>query len=127
MRSGERVPFDKNFVVDRNKASTPRPAARLHSLQSGVTLDVASTEPGVQFYDGAKLSIPVPGLGGRRYGPCAGCCFEPQFFPDAQNHTGFPSSLLRPGETYRQVSRFPSRAAERPFPLLPASGKMWRE
>lgn len=106
MRSGERVPFDKNFVVDRNKASTPRPAARLHSLQSGVTLDVASTEPGVQFYDGAKLNISVPGLGGRRYGPCAGCCFEPQVFPDAPNHTGFPSSVLRPGETYRQVSRF---------------------
>jgi aldose 1-epimerase len=106
MRGGERVAFDKNFVVDRAKASAPRPSARLYSPKSGVTLDVASTEPGVQFYDGAKLNVPVPGLGGRRYGPSAGCCFEPQFFPDAPNHSGFASSVLRPGQTYRQVSRF---------------------
>ncbi|CAN5194355.1 galactose mutarotase [soil metagenome] len=106
MRSGERVVFDKNFVVDRSKASAPRPAARIHSNQSGITLDVTSTEPGVQFYDGSKLDVPVPGLGGRRYGPSAGCCFEPQVFPDAPNHTGFPSSILRPGDTYRQLSRF---------------------
>ena len=106
MRSGERVVFDKNFVVDRKRAPAPRPMARLHSMKSGVTLDVASTEPGVQFYDGSKLNVPVTGLGGRRYGPSAGCCFEPQVFPDAPNHTGFPSSILRPGDTYRQVSRF---------------------
>jgi aldose 1-epimerase len=106
MRSGERVIFDKNFVVDRTKAAAPRPLARLHSTASGITLDIASNEPGVQFYDGHMLSLPVPGLAGRRYGPSAGCCFEPQFFPDAPNHSGFPSSILRPGETYRQVSRF---------------------
>jgi aldose 1-epimerase len=106
LRGGERVTFDKNFVVDRVKAAEPRPSARLFSPRSGITLDVSSTEPGVQFYDGHKLNVPVPGLGGRRYGPSAGCCFEPQFFPDAPNHTGFPSSVLRPGQTYRQLSRF---------------------
>ncbi len=106
MRHGERVMFDKNFVVDRKKADTPRPHARLHSLKSGLSLDIASTEPGVQFYDGFKLNVPVAGLGGRRYGPSAGCCFEPQFFPDAPNHPAFPSSVLRPGETYRQSTTY---------------------
>ncbi len=106
MRRGERVTLDKNFVVDRKKAATPRPHVRLHSLKNGLTLDIASTEPGVQFYDGYKLSIPVPGLGGRRYGVSAGCCFEPQVFPDAPSHTGFPSSILRPGETYRQSTQY---------------------
>jgi aldose 1-epimerase len=106
MRSGERVPFDKNYVIDRAKAATPRPHVSLRSGKNGATLDIWSTEPGVQFYDGHKIAVPVTGLGGRRYGVCAGCCFEPQFFPDAPNHSSFPSSVLRPGETYRQTSLF---------------------
>ena len=52
------------------------------------------------------MNVPVPGLGGRRYGVNAGCCFEPQLFPDAPNHPNFPSSILRPGETYRQTTLF---------------------
>ena len=106
MRGGERVVFDKNFVVDRAKAATPRPHARLQSPKNGVTLDIASTEPGVQFYDGYMMRIPVPGLGGRSYADNGGCCFEPQLFPDAPNHTGFPSSILRPGETYFQSTHY---------------------
>jgi aldose 1-epimerase len=103
---GARFPYDINFVVARNRAASPRPLARLRSPKSGVVLDVSSTEPGVQFYDGAMMEVPVPGLGGRRYGPSAGCCFEPQLFPDSPNRPEFPSALLRPGETYRQVTRF---------------------
>lgn len=106
MRGGERVVFDKNFVVDRAKASAPRPHARLQSPKNGVTLDVASTEPGVQFYDGYMMRVAVPGLEGRSYAVNGGCCFEPQLFPDAPNHPGFPSSILRPGETYRQSTHY---------------------
>lgn len=106
IRSGERVAFDKNFVVERAKASAPRPHARLQSPKNGVALDIASTEPGVQFYDGYMMRVPVPGLEGRTYAVNGGCCFEPQFFPDAPNHPGFPSSILRPGETYRQSTRY---------------------
>ena len=98
--------YDGNFVVATEKAATPRPQARLHSPKSGVTLDVASTEPGVQFYDAAPMKVTVPGLGGRTYRPSAGCCFEPQLFPDAPNQPTFPSAVLRPGETYRQTSLF---------------------
>jgi aldose 1-epimerase len=106
MKDGKRFTYDINYVVDRIKAPAPRPHARLHSSKSGVSLEVASTEPGVQFYDGAWMNIPVPGLGGRRHGASGGCCFEPQYFPDAVNHPNFLSPLLRPGETYRQTTLF---------------------
>lgn len=106
MRGGERVVFDKNFVVGRSKAPTPHPHVQLQSLKNGVTLDIASTEPGVQFYDGYMMRIPVPGLGGRSYAVNGGCCFEPQLFPDAPNHPGFPNSILRPGETYFQSTHY---------------------
>jgi aldose 1-epimerase len=106
MRGSDRVPYDKNFVVGRQKFDTPKPHARLSSPKNGVTLAIASTEPGVQFYDGMSMNIAVPGLGGRRYRVNGGCCLEPQLFPDAPNHPGFPSSILRPGETYRQTTTF---------------------
>jgi aldose 1-epimerase len=106
MRDGKRVEFDMNFVVDMKKAARPRPHARLESAKNGVRLDIASTEPGVQFYDGCMMHVPVTGLGGRPYAVNSGCCFEPQFFPDAPNHPNFLSSVLRPGETYRQTSLF---------------------
>ncbi len=106
MRGSERVVFDKNFVIARAGSDVPRPHARLQSPKNGVTLDIASTEPGCQFYDGYTMVVPVPGLEGRTYPLNGGCCFEPQLFPDAPNHPGFPSSILRPGETYRQSTRY---------------------
>ncbi len=65
---------------------------------SGVSMTVATTEPGVQFYAGVYLDVPVAGLEGRRYGPYAGLCLETQIWPDAINQTGFPEAVLRPGE-----------------------------
>lgn len=106
MQDGKRFAYDINLVVAATKAAEPRHQARLESDRNGIALDVWSTEPGVQFYDGAYVSVGVPGMGGRRYGANAGCCFEPQLFPDAPNHPDFPSAVLRPGETYRQTTRF---------------------
>ncbi|MEO8667793.1 MAG: aldose epimerase family protein, partial [Bauldia sp.] len=106
MRDGKRVEYDLNYVAARARSPAPRPMVRLESPKSRVALDVASTEPGVQFYDGCMMNIAVPGLGGRSYPLNGGCCFEPQVFPDAPNHPNFPSSVLRPGETYRQTSEF---------------------
>lgn len=106
MRGSERIRFDKNYVVARQRSATPREQARLSSPKNGVRLSVASTEPGLQFYDGMSMKVTVPGLGGRRYPVNGGVCLEPQLFPDAPNHAGFPSSILRPGETYRQVTTF---------------------
>jgi hypothetical protein len=66
------------------------------SLHSGVSLEVRTTEPGVQFYAAFKLNVPVPGIGGRKYGPFAGFCLETQIWPDAINHEGFPNAVAAP-------------------------------
>jgi aldose 1-epimerase len=106
MRGGKRFVYDMNYVIANEKPAAPRPMVRLESPKSRIALDVSSTELGVQFYDGCMMNVPVPGLGGRRYPVNGGCCFEPQAFPDAPNHPNFPTSVLRPGETYRQTSIF---------------------
>ncbi len=107
MRGADRVAYDMNFVIARERSVEPRLHARLESPRNGLLLTVSSTEPGVQFYDGCMMTtVPVPGLGGRRYAVNSGCCFEPQVYPDAPNHAAFPSAVLRPGERYRQVTLY---------------------
>ena len=103
---GERFGYDINFVAAMARAAEPAHRARLEGATSGVAMDVWSTEPGLQFYDGSKINLAVPGLGGRRYVKNGGCCFEAQLFPDAPNHPNFPSAVLRPGETSRQETHF---------------------
>lgn len=105
--SAGRVEYDINFVKDEERSDRPRPVAHLESPTGDVALLVASTEPGVQFFDGGALKeIAQPGLDGRLYGSNAGCCFEPQLFPDSVHHPGFPSPILKPGDTYRQTTLF---------------------
>lgn len=98
-------PYDVNLCLSDARAPEPRFAARLEG-ESGVAMEVWTTEPGVQFFNAPRMAIPVPGLEGRRYGAQAGLCLEPQVWPDAINHPDFPSAVLRPGETYRQRSEF---------------------
>lgn len=101
--------LDHNFCLRAapERAEGPlRPACLLEGA-NGVRLAVATTEPGLQIYDGAKIdTAPAIGLGGAPYGPRAGLAIEPQRWPDAPNQQGYPSILLRPGEVYRQTSRF---------------------
>lgn len=105
-RGDPAVRYDHNFVVAREAADAPRRAARLEAPDGSLALEVWSTEPGLQFYDGSKIAVPVPGLGGRRYGPFSGLCLEPQRFPDSPNHPDFTDAVLRPGEIYRQVTEY---------------------
>ncbi len=99
--------YDANFVAAlRPGADGLAPVARVRSPRNGLTLGLYSTEPGVQFYDAAKLNCPVPGLDGARYGPHAGLCLEPQAFPDSPNRRHFTDCVLRPGAQYRHVSEF---------------------
>lgn len=95
--------LDHNFCLAGGRQPL-RTVGRLES--AAVAMDIQTTEPGLQIYDGAKLDVPVPGLDGARYGPRAGMAIEPQIWPDAINHPGFPSPVLRPGEVYEQHSRF---------------------
>ena len=69
-------------------------------------MEVWTTEPGLQVYTGARLAVPVPGLGGRLYGAHAGVALEPQIWPDAPNRPEFPSAVLRPGGRYCQQTEF---------------------
>jgi len=69
--------------------------------KSGRTLDVATTEPGIQFYTGNFLDGTLTGKGGHVYGRRSGFCLETQHFPDSPNHASFPSTILRPGAEYR--------------------------
>jgi aldose 1-epimerase len=79
-------------------------AAHVHEPQSGRTLSIMTTQPGIQFYTGNQLDGSIAGKSERRYSKHAGFCLEPQRFPDTPNHTEFPSAVLRPGDVYREIS-----------------------
>ncbi|MER7546362.1 aldose epimerase family protein [Actinomadura sp.] len=68
---------------------------------SGRSMEVTTTEPGVQFYTGHMLDA-----GATPYGPFAGLCLETQRFPDAPNRPDFPSAVLRPGEEYASTTEY---------------------
>lgn len=95
--------YDHNFVLQDYDGSL-RPAARLYEPNSGRVLEILTTEPGIQFYSGNFLDGSLKGKRGVVYNKYTGLCLEPQKFPDAPNHANFPSTVLRPGETYRHRS-----------------------
>lgn len=99
------VAFDHNFCLSAERQEK-RAVAEVRSPLSGISLEVLTTEPGVQLYTGAKVNPQVPGLDGRRYGAFSGFCLETQVWPDAVNHPGFPNAILRPGETLRQETDY---------------------
>jgi aldose 1-epimerase len=89
--------LDLNFVLDDALGEDGlRPAATVTG--GGLVLDCRTTAPGLQVYDGGGLGVP--------FFPHAGLCLEPQTFPDGPNHAGFPSPVLRPGESWRQVTEY---------------------
>jgi aldose 1-epimerase len=104
------VEYDINYVL-AGPRGTLNHAATLSSERSGVSMELWTTEPGLQFYGGHLLDVPEPGLGGMAYGRYGGLCLEPQRFPDGPNKPHFPPCILRPGEVSRQVSELRFSAA----------------
>lgn len=99
--------YDHNFVLARRPRDTGLvQAARVVDPRSGRTLDVATTEPGMQFYSGNFLDGSLVGPSGRAYARRSGFCLETQHFPNSPNTPQFPSTILRPGETYRSRTVF---------------------
>jgi len=98
--------FDHFFVVDPAKRGQPYFAARLRDPESGRVLEVYTTQPGTQFYTGNQLKALFAGHGGIIYRQSAGLAFEPQGFLDAPHHTNFPSTTLRPADTYRHLLEY---------------------
>lgn len=100
--------YDHNFVVDAGEPETDSLslAAQVYEPTSGRELAVHTTEPGVQFYTANFLTGTLEGKGGGVYDRRSGFCLETQHFPDAPNQPSFPSTLLRPQETYRSQTVF---------------------
>jgi aldose 1-epimerase len=92
--------FDHNFVLNRADDGLQH-AARVVEPTTGRVLDIATTEPGVQFYSGNFLDGTITGKGGRVYARRTGFCLEMQHYPDSPNQASFPSTTLRPGQSYR--------------------------
>jgi aldose 1-epimerase len=97
--------YDHNFVLD-NLAGELVLAARIEEPTSGRVLEVYTTEPGIQFYSGNFLDGTITGKGGTVYHQRSGFCLETQHYPDSPNQPNFPSTVLRPGEEYRQTTIF---------------------
>ena len=81
-------------------------AARVVEPKTGRTLEVTTTEPGVQFYSGNFLDGTIKGKGGAVYNLRNGLCLETQHFPDSPNHPNFPTTILKPGDTYSSQTMF---------------------
>jgi aldose 1-epimerase len=97
--------YDHNWVLNRTGAGLQR-AAFVVEPKSGRTMDIATTEPGIQFYSGNFLDGTVAGKGGQVYKHRAGFCLETQHYPDSPNHPDFPSTILQPGQTYASKTVF---------------------
>jgi aldose 1-epimerase len=98
--------YDHNWVVDRGGSDGLQLAAEVFEPTSGRVLQVLTTEPGVQFYTGNFLDGTAHGKGGVLYAYRTAFCLETQHFPDSPNHPSFPSTELKPGQTYRSTTVF---------------------
>ncbi len=97
--------YDHNFCLAAARGALHQ-GAWAQGAQSGVEMEVWTTEPGIQFYDGERAGRDVPGLEGRRYPAHAGFCLEAQVWPDAPNRPYFPQAVLWPGAIYRQTTEY---------------------
>ncbi|MFU8848886.1 MAG: aldose epimerase family protein [Opitutales bacterium] len=95
--------YDHCWVLAEPTLDGLAAVAKVHEPKTGRTMEVFSNQPGVQFYAGNFLDPSLSGKGGASYSPHSGFCLETENFPDAPNQPGFPSAVLRPGETYRHI------------------------
>ena len=95
--------YDHNWVL-KSPGKTPALAATVYDPASGRLMEVFTTEPGIQFYTGNFLDGSIHGKSSRSYVKNGGLCLEAQHFPDSPNQPEFPSTILRPGATYHQIT-----------------------
>jgi aldose 1-epimerase len=97
--------YDHNWVL-RGKMGELHPAAQLYDPTSGRVLKVVTTEPGVQFYTGNFLDGTHIGKSGTKYVKHNALCLETQHFPDSPNHPAFPTTELKPGQTFHSSTEW---------------------
>jgi aldose 1-epimerase len=100
--------YDHNFVLNRRNAGADSLVHAAHVVEpsTGRTLDIFTTEPGLQFYSGNFLDGTITGKAGHIYKYRYGLALETQHYPDSPNHPNFPSTILRPGQQYRTRTIF---------------------
>jgi aldose 1-epimerase len=98
--------YDHNWVLARAAGNGLSLAAEVTESRTGRTLQVTTTEPGLQFYTGNFLDGTITGKEGKIYRQRYAFCLETQHFPDSPNQSKFPSTILRPGATYRSQTVF---------------------
>ena len=91
--------YDHNWILN-SKGDINVLAAKATSPTSGISLEVYTSEPGVQFYTGNFMTGEDKGKGGTVYPHRGAFCLETQHYPDSPNQPAFPSTVLRPGEKY---------------------------
>lgn len=96
--------YDHNWVLNKDTANTLTFAVKLWEETTGRVLEIFSTEPAFQFYSGNFMDGTFTGKSGKLYKHRSGLAIEPQHFPDSPNQSGFPSTVLKPGEKYKQLS-----------------------
>lgn len=94
--------YDHNYVINGGGKSLTL-AARVSESTTGRVMEVWTDQPGVQFYTGNHVNVPA-GKGGKAYGKRSGFCLETQHYPDTPNKPSFPTTLLKPGETYHTTT-----------------------
>lgn len=97
--------YDHNFVLN-NTSGKLSLAAVVTEVTSGRKMEVFTTEPGVQFYCGNFLDGTITGKRGKPYVHRGALCLETQHFPDSPNKSNFPSTILKPGETYKSQTSY---------------------
>ena len=95
--------YDHNYVLNKKEEGELSFAARLYEPNSGRTMEVYTTEPGLQLYTG-NFENGISGTHGATYPRRSAVCLEAQHFPDSPNHPYFPSVVLRPGQQYKQTT-----------------------
>ena len=95
--------YNVSFALSNADGGLAR-AAAVYEPSSGRLMEVFSVEPSVEFYSGNYLDGTIVGKGGKVYGAPSGFCLATQHFSDSPNKSGFPSTILRPGEEYSTVT-----------------------
>jgi aldose 1-epimerase len=98
--------FDHNFVLDKPEAGALTLAARIEEPASGRTLEVRTTEPGLQVFTANGFDGSLKDARGRPLERGAGIALETQHFPDSPNQPTFPSTVVRPGEPFHSVTEY---------------------
>ena len=107
---GKATEYDNTFVID--SADPRRAIAVLHDPRSGRTIEVMTTEPGIQLYTGKYIGTGQHGKSGHHYLANSALALETQHFPNSPNEPRFPSTILRPGEEFRSSTTYRFSASD---------------